>query len=315
MEADADTGTGSTAGDRPVAGMAWMLAGGVFITIVAVLVKLLVDRLSVTQIALVRSVFLVVAILPFLARLGRSGLTVHRPVLMATRAVVLAYVTVAGFWTLSKLPIVYVTTASFAKPLFITLLAALLLGERVGWRRSLATAAGFLGVLVMLMPGATGALPAVPALVAISVAVALAAGVIMVKHLVVGNDPSTIIFYCNLGVVAALIGPVAADWTAPDPSEWLLLAALGVASLASQNCFIRAYRAAEASLVAPFEYVRILFSATAGFLVFAEVPQLWTGIGAAVIVAATLYLARREAALRRQARLARRADCRDGDPY
>lgn len=315
METDADTGTGGTAGDRPVAGMAWMLAGGVFITIVAVLVKLLVDRLSVTQIALVRSVFLVVAILPFLARLGRPGLTVHRPVLMATRAVVLAYVTVAGFWTLSKLPIVYVTTASFAKPLFVTLLAALLLGERVGWRRSLATAAGFLGVLVMLMPGATGALPAVPALVAISVAVALAAGVIMVKHLVVGNDPSTIIFYCNLGVVAALIGPVAADWTAPDPSEWLLLAALGVASLASQNCFIRAYRAAEASLVAPFEYVRILFSATAGFLVFAEVPQLWTGIGAVVIVAATLYLARREAALRRQARLARRADCRDGDPY
>jgi len=79
-----------------------------------------------------------------------------------------------------------------------------------------------------------------------------------------------------------------------------MLVLLGLVGLAGQNCFIRAYRAAEASFVAPFEYVRILTAAAVGYFAFAEIPDIWTGVGASIIAASTLYLAHRERVLERR---------------
>ena len=289
----------------------WMLAGSLLVTVMAALVKTLGSRLPAVELAGVRAVFLVAALLPFMLRRPSGAFVTHQPGLLLLRAAALATVNALGFWTLTVLPLVYVTSISFTKPLFVTLLAVLLLGERLRLRRSLATLAGFAGVLVMLNPRtiAFGSTEVWAAFAALGVALSMAIGVILVKTLSETDRPSTIIFYSNLGVVALLAIPTALFWVTPSAQEWGLLILLGLVGLAGQNCFIRSYRAAEASFVAPFEYVRILTAAAVGYLVFAEIPDVWTGIGAAIIAASTLYLAHRERMLeKRRANAAIRDD-------
>lgn len=274
----------------------WMLAGSLLVTFMAALVKTLGNRMPAIELASVRALILVAALLPFMLRRGRGVFVTGQPGLMLARSGTLAIVNAVGFWTLTVLPLAYVTSISFSKPLFVTLLAVLLLGERVRLRRGLATLAGFLGVLVMLNPRtiAFGSAELWAAGGALGVAFSMALGVILVKRLTETDQPSTIIFYSNLGVVILLALPTAIYWVQPTGEEWILLALLGLVGLVGQNCFIRAYRAAEASFVAPFEYTRILTAAAVGYLLFSEVPDIWTWVGAAMITAATLYLAHRE---------------------
>ncbi len=284
----------------------WMLAASLLVTAIAALVKYLGQTLPVSQMAAVRALFLLLAILPFMARQGRHVFQLGNPVLLTARALTMVVVNVAAFWVLTRLPLVFVTSITFSKPLFIALFAAMFLGEKLRLRRSLATVVGFIGVLVMLNPAsvtlADGQLPA--AIGALGVAFGMAIGVILVKKLSDSEDPNTIIFYGNVGVFGVLIIPSIWFWVTPNPVEWLCLAALGVLGLASQSCFIRAYLAADATFVAPFEYSRILAAALAGYLFFSETPDIWTAIGASLIVGSTLYMARREAQIRRKEALA-----------
>lgn len=97
-------------------------------------------------------------------------------------------------------------------------------------------------------------------------------------------------------------GPGIAGWRHPSLEEWFLLAGVGVMGLISQAFIVRAFRVGEASFVAPFDYVRLLFAGTAGVIFFAEVPDIWTYVGAVLIIGSTLYIARREAMKARQER-------------
>ena len=157
---------------------------------------------------------------------------------------------------------------------------------------------GFLGVLVMVRPGA-GAFDAA-ALVALGEALSIAFLIVLIKRLPPSETALTMLFH--FGIVSSIASlPLALlAWQTPSWEEYCLLAIIGVLGAAGQVCWIRAFRAGEASAVAPFDYTRLSFAATAGFLLFAEVPDVWTFAGAAVIVASTLYIARREARLARR---------------
>jgi len=282
-----------------MAAILWMLAAASLVTVMSALVKTLGQTLPAPQMAAVRGAFLVAALLPFMLRQSGPVFRPSRPGLLALRALTLLIVNVVGFWALTKLPLVYVTSIGFSKPLFITLFAILLLGERIRLRRTLATLTGFAGVLLMLNPATVefGSVQLWAAIGALSVAIAMGGGVIVVKKLAETDHPNTIIFYSNSAVVLTLALPAGLYWVAPTPTEWGLLVLLGLVGLASQNCFIRAYRAAEASFVAPFEYTRILSAGLVGLVFFDEAPDIWTGVGAGLIVASTYYIARREAQL------------------
>ncbi len=285
----------------PARAVSWMLATALLVTVMGALVKYLGRSVPAHEMVAVRAAVLVAAILPFMLRQPRTVFRSRRPGLLAARALTLLIVNVLGFWVLTVLPLAYVTAISFSKPLFITVLAVLFLGERLRLRRSIAALVGFLGVLVMVNPTALGPIGATPlaALAALAVAMVMAVGVIQVKKLAETEHPNTIIFYTNLAVMLMSGVPTLLFWVPPDGAQWALLLLLGLVGLAAQTCFIRAYRAADASFVAPFEYVRILTAALAGYLFFDEVPDQWTVLGALLITASTLYIARREARLRR----------------
>jgi drug/metabolite transporter (DMT)-like permease len=200
------------------------------------------------------------------------------------------------------LPLADVTALSFTAPLFATVGAALLLSEHVGARRWTATLVGFFGALVIIRPGAgtfTGA-----SLVALASAVAIAAAQLSVKSLSRTEHPNAIVLIMGLLMTPMSLFPAAFVWTWPNWSTFLWLLLLGLVATIGQVFLVRAMQAADASAVMPFDFSRLIFASALGWLMFGERPDAWTWVGAAIIVAATVYIARREANLARQTRAA-----------
>ena len=275
-------------------GALWMIAASLGFTVNSAVVKTLTTGgLEAFQIAFARALFSFAWLLPFLLRNGPGMLRTRHPGLHAIRAFAGAAAMVCGFHAVGHLPLADFTALTFTQPLFVILLAVLILGEAVRWRRWLATAVGFAGVLIMVRPGATAFDPA--ALVALASVLGIAVAVTMVKRLPAGESHVTMLAYFCLLSLAITGLPAWFAWTPPTGEQWLLLAGVGSLGIASQAMIIRAYRSGEASFVAPFDYLKLVLAGLIGFVVFAEVPGPWTLLGALVIVASTFYIARREA--------------------
>jgi drug/metabolite transporter (DMT)-like permease len=263
----------------------------------AVGIKLLGHRLDSFQIAFFRVLIGFLAILPFVAATGLTQLRsrhLHVHLLRGIFGLIAMY---CSYYAIARMPLADYMALSFTKPLFATLLAVLILGEIVRWRRWSATILGFLGVLVMVRPGAGTFQPA--ALAALTDAFSVAFLVTLVKRLPPRETPLGMLFWFGIFATALAVGPAMFFWRWPTAEEWLLLIAVGVLGALSQSLWIRSFRAGEASVVAPFDYLRLPVAALIGFVGFAEFPTHWTLIGAGVIVTSTLYIARREAQLRK----------------
>lgn len=277
-------------------GALWMVAASLGFTVNAALVKTLIaGGLDVFQVAFVRALFSFAVLLPFMLHAGPAVLRTRHPGLHGIRAFAGSAAMVCGFYAVGHLPLADFTALTFTQPLFVVLLAVVVLGEVVRWRRWLATVVGFIGVLIMTRPGAGSFDPA--ALMALASVFGIAVAVTMVKRLPEGESHVTMLTYFCILSLAITVLPALFYWRAPDTEQWLLLAAVGSLGVASQAMIIRAYRAGEASFVAPFDYLKLILAGLIGFMVFGELPGFWTLLGAAIIVGATFYIARREAAL------------------
>ncbi len=277
-------------------GALFMLAAACFFAANSALVKsLLVSGLGPLQITFVRLAVGALAILPFVWRAGPASLRTRHPGVHALRAVAGGGAMVCGIAALDTLPLADYTALSFSQPLFAVILAILVLGERVGWRRWAATLAGFLGVVVMVRPG-SGSFEA-EALLAVAMAFGIAVAVILAKRLPAEESQVTMLFYFSAATSLAFAWPALAAWQAPSPLQAVGLVGFGLGGLVTQALMIAAFRTGEASVVAPFDYCKLLVAGVLGFALFGEVPDGWTLAGAAVIVAATLYIAHREARL------------------
>ena len=278
-------------------GALWMIGASLGFTINAAFVKSLAGQgLDTFQIAFARALFSFAALAPFCYRAGLGVLRSKVPGLQVARSFCGSMAMICGFYAVSQLPLAEFTALTFTQPLFVVLLAVLILKEEVRWRRWLATAVGFAGVLIMVRPGAAAFDPA--ALVALVSVLGISLAVALVKKLPPNESHVTMLAYFCIASIAMTIGPALYFWQWPDLFQWLLLAAVGFLGVASQAMIIRAYRAGEVSFVAPFDYLKLILAGLIGFMVFAEVPDGWTVAGAAVIVASTFYIARREAAQR-----------------
>ncbi len=275
-------------------GISWMIGSVFFYTVMGVAVKFAGHRLDPMQIGFARALFGLLALLPFAWQAGWAGLKTNRPVLQFARGFTGSSAMLIGFWAIVHLPLADVTAISFANPLFLLVLAVLFLGEKVGVRRWSATAVGFVGVLVMVRPG----LDMDPAmLIALGGTALVAISVILIKTMARNDNPMTLLLYFGIFSTAISAVPAALVWQNPTGEELLFLLITGICGTAAQSCYIRSFAAADASLVAPFEYTKLIFAGLFGFVFFLEVPDRWTIVGAGIIVASTLYIARREAQL------------------
>lgn len=278
-------------------GVVWMVLGVTALSCMALSVKLLGSNLHAFQIGFFRASFALVVLLPFIVRDGGAAVRTRRLPLLVTRSVFGTVAMLTGFFAVTRLPLADAVALSFTKPLFVVILAALVLGEVVRWRRWSATAIGFVGVLIMVRPGAAGFDPAVA--VALLSALAVAGAWAMIKSLSRTESPLTILIWfaiVSTGLTFAAAVPV---WQTPTPTELLVSAVMGALGVSGQTAIIRAFRVAEASAIAPLDYLRLPISGILAFIILAEVPSGPNMIGALVIIASTVYIARREAALQK----------------
>jgi drug/metabolite transporter (DMT)-like permease len=215
-----------------------------------------------------------------------------RPGLQLMRGVALVSSSLFFVSGLSFLPIAEASATGFVAPLFVTALSIVFLGESVGIRRWLATATGLVGVLIILRPGTGAFHPA--AFFPIVSALGWACTLIMTRMMSGTERALTTMVYSSiagLGVLSVLVPFV---WVTPSWHDILFGMLIAVASTAGQWIVVLAFRYADASVLAPFSYTQLVWVSVLGFLIFGEVPDIWTVTGAAFIVASGLYTAHRE---------------------
>jgi drug/metabolite transporter (DMT)-like permease len=278
-----------------------MVTGCLLFSIMGALVKLLGQRLGSAQIAFFRCFFGFIATLPFvLFKPGRHAFRTTHFCSHFLRGAVGVAGLVAGFYATTRLPLTDSTAISFTAPLFMILTAIFLLGEKVRWRRGFATVAGFIGVLVMVRPD--GGTLDVAAVVGLFAAFLAAFSTTLIKRLSATEEALTILAYFGLFSSILTAIPAYLVWSPPTGDELALLALVGALGAVGQFCQVRAFAVGELMAVAPIDYSRLIFAGIMGFLLFAELPDRYTLVGAAIIVGSTLYIAYREAHLSRMHR-------------
>jgi drug/metabolite transporter (DMT)-like permease len=199
------------------------------------------------------------------------------------------------------IPLADATAINFVAPLLVTALSAPLLGEKVGVRRWTAVAIGFLSVLIIIRPGPGMAHWAV--LLPLIGAFCYAFYQIATRMLAGVDSWQTTTVYSGVVGLVATTALLPFAWRAPDWLGWLSFVGLGVLGSASHLLLIRAFALAPASTLSPFGYVQLIWALVAGVVVFGNVPDLWTLLGAALIAGSGLYVLARESYLRRIGRM------------
>ena len=278
-------------------GILWLILGAFLFVLVDVFVKMLGRKFDPFQLALFRYAIGWIVLAPIFIRMGRSNLRTQHIGLHLLRMVLAFAAQLGVFVSVIYMLLADATAFMFTKPLFTTVVAVLLISEAVSARRWVATLVGFVGVLIMVRPGSDSMDPV--ALIAIGAAMTFAVANVLIRMLARTEPPNRILFYYHIGGIVAFTGPAIWVWRTPVGNEWLLLIAIGVITTAGMVCYIRAFSVGEPSAVGPSENVRLIYAALFGYFLFAEIPSIWTGIGAAIIVASTYYIARDEARHRR----------------
>jgi drug/metabolite transporter (DMT)-like permease len=203
-----------------------------------------------------------------------------------------------AFYAYSRLPLADAYSIIFATPLLITALSVPVLGEQVGWRRWSAVGIGFLGVLIMLQPGATPIGPG--SMAALAAACCSAFSILLVRKLSTTESTAAIALYSNLTVVIAMGVLLPFGMTVPNLPDFLLMAASGLVGGTALLVLIAAYRRAPAALVAPFQYSQMVWAILLGFLIWGDVPDPAKLLGAAIVAGSGLFIVYRETALGRR---------------
>jgi drug/metabolite transporter (DMT)-like permease len=286
---------------RPLRGIALKIASVIVFITMASLIKSVADRVPPGQVVFFRSFFAIPVILVWLwlRHELKQGVGTKNPMGHLWRGLVGTTAMGLGFAGLAFLPLPEVTAIGYAAPLLTVIFAAMFLGEEVRGFRIGAVVLGLVGVLIVLSPrltvtgGATHA-ESLGAMLVLTSAVFAALAQIFVRKLVATERTATIVFWFSITASGLALCTVPFGWVMPTATEAMLLVGAGLLGGIGQILLTSSYREADASVIAPFEYVSILFALGIGYWVFAEVPTLTMLGGAALVVAAGILIIWRE---------------------
>ena len=277
-----------------------MLSAATFFGLHGPLVRMATVDLDPLVVVFVRSLFVLLLMLPWIVRNRATAMRTQRLSMQFFRTAFSMTGFILLVIALANLTLAEVSALTFAAPLFATIGAVLFLHEVVRARRWIATFIGLAGVWIVLRPGfeVVDPLFALP----VAAAVFIAASNLMIKSLSRSDSPSAIVAWLAIFSVPLTLIPALFVWSWPDPAAlgWCFL--LGLAGLGAHMSLTRSLAAADASAVLPYDYARLVVTASIAFVAFGEVPPVWTWIGGAVIVGAVVYIAHREAAAARAAK-------------
>ena len=262
--------------------------------------KLLTEWFHPMQIVWTRQLGLLSGVLVLLIVRGLAILRTDHPWLQVLRGVLAVFSASAFIIALGYVPLADAVAVSFVAPFMVTIAGALFLGEKVGVRRWSAVTIGFVGTLIVIRPGLGVVHPAV--FLVVAAATAFAFRQILSRVLAASDRTSTTIAYTAIASVLLLSLPLPFIWRTPEGGQELaILVGMAVCAALGELLVIRALEIAQAIVLAPVHYSLIIWGTFYGWLVFDQLPDLWTWIGAAIIVATGLYIMHREWTLARKA--------------
>ncbi len=287
-----------------VHGALWMVASALGFTVMTTLIKYLGDDYPAALQTFYRQVAGFIVLLPVILQRRRAAFATTRPGILIFRASAGTLGMILSFYAFQKMPLADANALSFTRTLWLVPLAAFVVRETVGPMRIGAALVGFVGVLVMIRPGAGGEFAVgLPALAMLAASFLFALTITGMKVMTRDHSPMVLLVWsATLGLVFALPGALFV-WRWPAPMDLALLSAMGVVGTITQGCYIKGMSIGDAAAMAPIDYIRLVFAAVIGFALFNDVPGVWTLVGAAIVVASTLFITWRE---HRQAQAAKR---------
>ncbi len=276
-------------------GAMWILVAATCAAGMSLSIRGIGGGIPLMEIVFVRCVIGLGLVIVFSWSRGSINLKTHEWKLVMLRSLLSVGALSLGFYSITILPLTTATVLFFTAPLFVTVLAVPFFGETVGWRRGLATLAGFAGAVIVLRPGIDAFDPNL--LFPIASSLTFAAVLLLGKRISRTETIATMMFFAMVVTTLASLPFAVAAWKTPDTWEWTMLVALSLFGTLRGFSDTKGYATGEASVMAPFQYSRIVIVAVAAYFLFAEVPDAFTLTGAAIIVCSSLYIAQREAKL------------------
>jgi len=286
----------STASNRR--GILWMLAAVMCFVTLDTLAKLLAETYPVWQIVWARYAFHLALIVVVLRGALPKTLRTRRLPLQLLRSLLLVLTTGLFFLGLKLMPLADAAAVMLLGPLFITALSAPLLREQVGPRRWAGVLVGLLGALIVIRPGSN--VFAYAALLPLAAALVNAFYHITTRLLSHTDSSMTTLTYSSFVGAAVMTLGLPFFWVTPDPVGWVMMIGVGIIGGTSHFFLIKAYSEAPAAVVAPFGYSNIVWAVIFGFVIWGDLPDSWTLLGAAILVASGLYVFHREQVRKRQ---------------
>ena len=281
-------------------GMMLMLFSTICFVVMQSMIRHVGETLPPFEVAFFRNLFGLVALAPIFIQQGIAPFRTKKLHLHATRGAIQATGMLAFFTGVTLIPLAQVTALSFSAPLFATLLAIVLLGERVRMRRITALILGFVGMLIVVRPGAEEINLGTMLIVASSFSWGIAIAII--KSMSRTESSATLTVY--MGVFLTPITGVFAFFVWQTPSweqlGWLFL--IGCLGTIGHLAFAQSFRRADSTAVLPLDFTRLIWASIIGYLAWNEIPDAWAWIGGTVIFGSATYIAYREAMLARQGR-------------
>lgn len=267
------------------------VAGGLGLDLCA---KEILRSYSLEQFVFLRSLIAVIIFLALARRFGGAGsLVTKRWGWHLLRSLFAVGAMFGFFYGLSRMPLVDALTLGFTAPLMVTALSVPLLGEQVGWRRWIAVTVGFIGVLIILRPGAQTV--TIAHLTILFAALCYACLAITARKLADTETSYSMTIYVVVGPLLISLSLLASSgWQGPDTTGWVLFATAGLCSVIAWIGIVGGYRRASPAMLAPFEYTALVGGAIAGYLFWDEVPDRWVVVGATIIIASGLFVVYRE---------------------
>jgi drug/metabolite transporter (DMT)-like permease len=269
-------------------GITLVTIGSLMLVIMAVVAKFLGGRLPAFELLAFRSGVGFLFLLPLFWRDPLEPFRTKRPGMHLMRGIFGSIGNFAFFWTITHMLLADSTALQFSRPLWTIPLAILILKEKVGLSRIMISLVGFAGVLMYARPFTGGFDP--NAMIGAIGGLAAALVIISIKRLSTSEPTRVIMFYYAFWNFVFVLGPAWWVWVTPNAHEWPLLILIGFLGIAGQGMITRGVQYGDATALAPLDYSRILYAALLGYLVFGEVPGLWSWLGMALIVASSIYL-------------------------
>ncbi|MFP6774725.1 MAG: DMT family transporter [Alphaproteobacteria bacterium] len=275
-----------------VIGLLLVLLGGVFITSLTWIVRSVMDDIHPLQAGFMRYAFGTLLLLPMVFKFVPTD---REPKLIAghmLRGIVHGFSVLLWFYAVTKMTLADLTALSFTAPVFITVGAFVFLGERFSYRRLGGIVAAFVGAMVILRPGVE--VISVGAIAILISAPFQAASTLIGKHLAPRTSTFAMVFYLSLFVALASVVPTLFVWTMPSLHTCIFTFGAAVMATCAHFCWTKSFQIADLSFTQPGVYFTLIWAGAIGYFLYDEQPSIWSGAGAAIIIASTAYIAARE---------------------